>query len=115
MAFYLVFNSGVGTVIPTLQTDKTDKLSALENFPGHLSGIQIRVCLAPKIYLYYTISCGLVAKLCPTLCSSVNGIFQTRILKWVAISFPYSYSYGSLSISPIQWHYGINQTIPYGL
>ena len=40
MAFYLVFNSGVGTVIPTLQTDKTDKLSALENFPGHLSGIK---------------------------------------------------------------------------
>ena len=38
----------------------------------------------------------LVAQLCPTLCepldytlpvSSVHGIFQTRILKWVAISF----------------------------
>ena len=39
---------------------------------------------------------GLVAKLCPTLCdamdyspsvSSVHGISQTGILKWVAISF----------------------------
>ena len=39
---------------------------------------------------------GLVAKLCPTLCdpvdcclpgSSVHGIFQARILDWVAISF----------------------------
>ena len=40
--------------------------------------------------------CYLVAKLCPTLCnpmdcsppgSSVHGIFQARILEWVAISF----------------------------
>ena len=39
---------------------------------------------------------GLVAKSCPTLCdpmdcsrpgSSVNGIFQARILEWIAISF----------------------------
>ena len=39
---------------------------------------------------------GLVAQLCPTLCdpmdcrlpgSSVHGIFQAKILKWVAISF----------------------------
>ena len=39
---------------------------------------------------------GLVTKLCPTLCnpmdynppvSSVHGIFQARILEWVAISF----------------------------
>ena len=39
---------------------------------------------------------GLVAKSCPTLCdpidcslpgSSIHGIFQTRILEWVAISF----------------------------
>ena len=41
-------------------------------------------------------SCYLVARLCPTLChpmdcsppgSSVHGIFQVRILEWVAISF----------------------------
>ena len=40
--------------------------------------------------------CGLVAQLCPALCdptdssstdSSVHGILQARILKWVAISF----------------------------
>ena len=40
--------------------------------------------------------CCLVSKLCPTLCdpmgcspssSSVHGIFQARILEWVAISF----------------------------
>ena len=40
--------------------------------------------------------CCLLAKLCPTLChpmdrsppgSSVHGIFQARILEWVAISF----------------------------
>ena len=40
--------------------------------------------------------CVLVAQLCPTLCdhmdysppgSSVHGIFQARILEWVAISF----------------------------
>ena len=40
--------------------------------------------------------CGLVAKLCLTLCdsmdcsppgSSVHGILQARILEWVAISF----------------------------
>ena len=36
---------------------------------------------------------GLVAKLCPTLvtpctvASSVHGIFQARILEWIAISF----------------------------
>ena len=79
MVFYLVFNSGVGTVIPTLQTDKTDKLSALENFPGHLSGIQIHVCLAPKIYLYCTISRGLVAKLCLTLCDPWTATCQVPL------------------------------------
>ena len=40
----------------------------------------------------------LVAQLCPTLCnpmdyslpgSSVHGLFQVRILEWVAISFSY--------------------------
>ena len=43
----------------------------------------------------YTVSCA-CAQLCPTLCnpmhcnppvSSVHGIFQSRILEWVAISF----------------------------
>lgn len=53
MAFYLVFNSGVGTVIPTLQTDKTDKLSALENFPGHLSGIQILLPGSKNLSILY--------------------------------------------------------------
>ena len=40
-----------------------------------------------------------VAQLCPTLCdpmdyslpgSSVHGIFQARLLEWVAIAFPFS-------------------------
>ena len=44
----------------------------------------------------YLIYCGLVTKLCSTLCDpmncsppgcSVHGIFQERILEWVAISF----------------------------
>ena len=48
-----------------------------------------------KIYELY-ICCCLVTKLCPTFCdtmdyslpaSSVHGIFQARILEWVAISF----------------------------
>ena len=43
-----------------------------------------------------------VAQSCPTLCnpmdcslphSSVNGIFQTRVLEWVAISFSRGYSW----------------------
>ena len=47
------------------------------------------------------ISIGLVAKLCPTLCdpmdrsppaSSVHGIFQARILEWVALSSSRRYS-----------------------
>ena len=42
-----------------------------------------------------------VAQLCPTLCdhmdcslpgSSIDGIFQARILEWVAISFSRGYS-----------------------
>ena len=49
--------------------------------------------------------CCLVTQLCPTLCdpmdcsptgSSVRGIFQTRILEWVAISFPIQ----GLNLSP---------------
>ena len=46
-----------------------------------------------SIIIYYG-GGGLVAKLCPTLAtpwtvarSSVNGIFQARILEWFAISF----------------------------
>ena len=43
------------------------------------------------------VGCGLVIKLCPTLCdpmdcglpgSSIHGIFQARVLEWVAIAFP---------------------------
>ena len=49
------------------------------------------------LYLGGSIICGCsVAKLCPTLCSpvdysppgsSAHGIFQARILEWVAVSF----------------------------
>ena len=53
------------------------------------------VSVRPSSYLYYC-CCSLAAKLCTTLCSaidcsppgsSVHGIFQARILEWVAISF----------------------------
>ena len=54
------------------------------------------VCLHKKIYLVYKSDDSEVLQLCPTLCnpmdcslpgSSVHGIFQARILEWVAISF----------------------------
>jgi len=47
------------------------------------------------IFLCYNLKWSEVARLCPTLCnlmdcslprSSVHGIFQTRVLEWVAIS-----------------------------
>ena len=53
--------------------------------------------------------CCLVTKLCPTLCdpmdcsptgSSVRGIFQARILEWVAISFPIQ----GLNLRLLHWH-----------
>ena len=57
----------------------------------------------PEIFAksYWCKKCGLVAQSCPTLCdtmncsptgSSVDGVFQARILEWVAISFSRGYS-----------------------
>ena len=52
--------------------------------------------------------CVLVAQLCPTLCdpmdgspqdSSVHGIFQARILEWIAISF------SRVSSRPRDWNW----------
>ena len=52
--------------------------------------------LPEKEFTIMTVSESEVAQSCPTLCdpmdssqpgSSVHGIFQTRILEWVAISF----------------------------
>ena len=58
----------------------------------------LTACLSVLVYTMGTLLlfCCLVAKLCPSLCdpmdssppgSSVRGIFQARILEWVAISF----------------------------
>ena len=60
--------------------------------------------------MYYVAAAAKSLKLCPTLCdpmdcslprSSVHGIFQARVLKWVAISFtsitPQFYK------TPIRW------------
>ena len=56
----------------------------------------------PKLMFYlWVVIGGLVAQLCLTLCypidcslpgSSVHGIFQARVLEWVAISFFRGYS-----------------------
>ena len=52
-------------------------------------------------YLTYRVQFSSVAQSCPTLCdtmdcslsgSSVHGIFQARVLEWVAISFSRGYS-----------------------
>ena len=32
--------------------------------------------------------CCSVAKLCPTLCDHIHGVFQARMLEWIAISTP---------------------------
>ena len=55
----------------------------------------------------------LVAQLCPTLCnpmdcsppgSSIHGIFQTRVLEWIAISFSRDLpNLGIESRSPAPW------------
>ena len=55
--------------------------------------------------------CVLVAQSCPTLCdpmdcsppsSSVHGIFQARILEWVAISFSREFSWPGVELgSPV--------------
>ena len=61
------------------------------------------MCIS-QIIMLYTLnlySCCLVAKSCLTLCDhmdcglpgvSVHGISQARILEWVAISFPKTYT-----------------------
>ena len=65
-------------------------------------GLTFQVILTPQLhtgslFLYYkhkVCCCCAVAKLCPALCNamsppgpSVHGIFQAKILEWVAISF----------------------------
>ena len=59
------------------------------------SGPQLHFCPYP-LHPVLACCCCLAFKLCPTLCnpvdcslpgSSVHGIFQVRILEWVAISF----------------------------
>ena len=59
------------------------------------SGPQLHFCPYP-LHPVPACCCCLASKLCPTLCnavdcslpgSSVHGIFQARILEWVAISF----------------------------
>ena len=61
-------------------------LSTLDSSQHIIKAIEVVVCVV-----------CLIAKSCPTLCdpmdssppgSSVHGIFQARILEWVAISFP---------------------------
>ena len=53
--------------------------------------------------------CCVVTKLCPTLCdpmdcsppsSSVHGIFQARMLEWVAISFSRGSSWSGVKLAP---------------
>ena len=59
-------------------------------------------CINICLFSSFLEVCCLVTKSCPTLCdpmdyslpgSSVHGIFQTRILKWVAISFSREFSW----------------------
>ena len=67
---------------------------------GHYRALNRIPCAIQQVlasYLLYVYCCHcLVDKLCPTLCnpmdcsppgSSVHGIYQPRILEWVAISF----------------------------
>ena len=59
--------------------------------------VSVCVCVCVCVYIYiYMKSESEAAQLCLTLCnsmdcrrpgSSIHGIFQTRILEWVAISF----------------------------
>ena len=63
-------------------------------FPLHWATVKmLKIMRTPIKHLIYIV---LVAQSCPTLCnsmdcslpgSSVHGIFQARILEWVAISF----------------------------
>ena len=76
-------------------------LSTLHLLPcpefGKLCTSLPQVVLRSKHYIFPIILSGLVSQSCPTLCdpmdgslagSSVHGIFQARILEWVAIFFP---------------------------
>ena len=65
------------------------------DFPGQARMLQWVAISYSNIYVYVYGSGGLVAKSCTTLCSpmdcsspgsSVHGIFQARILEWLAIS-----------------------------
>ena len=62
----------------------------------YLINMPIRKVILNFLLLYFICSFHEVAQSCPTLCnpvncslpgSSVHGIFQARILEWVAISF----------------------------
>ena len=55
-------------------------------------------CFVPKLCFIPPMKWSEVAQLCPTLCdpmdcslpgSSIHGIFQARVLEWVAIAFSY--------------------------
>ena len=69
-------------------------LLRISSAPGTILGAVIQETVSwPSCWVCF---CCLVAKLCPTLCdsidwslpgSSVHGILQARILEWVAISF----------------------------
>ena len=65
------------------------------------------------IFIFMFCHCVLAAQLCPTLCnpmdcsppgSSIHGIFQTRVLEWIAISFSRDLpNLGIESRSPAPW------------
>ena len=86
---FLGKNTGVGCHVLLQWIFPTQGLN-----PGLLHYRWILYCLSHMIKKIY--GGGLVAMSCPTLCnpmdcslpgSSVQGIFQTRMLAWVAISF----------------------------
>ena len=58
-----------------------------------------KITIVKNVYQVFSINEGEVAQSCPTLCdttdcnlpgSSIHGIFQARVLEWVAISFSIS-------------------------
>ena len=69
------------------------------SFNGGFAGLPRIVCtiiLLPFLYIIFEVKWSEVAQSCPTLCdpmdcsppgSSIYGIFQARILEWVAMSF----------------------------
>jgi len=79
-------------------------LSCKETFNTHRGTLSSK-----KILFLHKVKEIEVTQLCPTLCdpidcslpgSSIHGIFQARILEWVAISFSRRSSQGYLCLSP---------------